>query len=152
MPTGRERPSLDEVMLGMAEKFSERGTCIRRRVGCILINARGEIIGSGYNGPARGEPNCIDNPCEGANYPSGQGLSKCQAIHAEANALIRCRDVYDVHTAYCTLSPCVECTKLLLNSSCRRIVFREEYVHLDSKEWWLRSGREWVHIPANKKI
>jgi dCMP deaminase len=85
------------------------------------------------------------NACEGAKYDSGEGLGKCQAIHAEQNALLQCPDIMKIHTCYTTSSPCNEqCIKLLLNTSCQRIVFLEEYSK-SGREAWLNAGREWVH-------
>jgi dCMP deaminase len=81
--------------------------------------------------------------CSGANSPSGTNLDSCQAIHAEQNALLQCKDVYDIDTCYVTTSPCITCTKLLMNTSCRRIVYIEEYPHTAAKELWVRSGRVW---------
>jgi len=81
-----ERPTQDEYFLKMAELVSTRATCARRKVGCVLVNSRKHILATGYNGVASGMPHCIDEPCPGANYPSGEGLDKCEAIHAEQNA------------------------------------------------------------------
>lgn len=74
---------------------------------------------------------------------SGTGLDDCQAIHAEQNALLQCRNVYEVEVAYVTTSPCVTCVKLLLNTSCQRIVFVEEYPHAQSGQIWTQAGRIW---------
>lgn len=137
------RPSSDQYFMDMAVLAASRGTCARRKVGCVLVNERKHVVATGYNGVARGLPHCIDTPCSGAHYPSGQGLEKCEALHAEANALLQCRDVYSIHTAYVTDSPCVHCTKLLLNTSCQRIVFMKAYPHSESKVLWEKAGRLW---------
>jgi dCMP deaminase len=84
--------------------------------------------------------------CSGAKAASGTNLDGCQAIHAEQNALLQTRDVYSIHTAYVTASPCMTCTKLLLNTSCQRIVFLEDYPHSASKELWESSDREWTKL------
>lgn len=94
----------------------------------------------------------LKHACPGANLPSGQGLDKCQALHAEQNALLQCRDVYQIDTAYVTTSPCITCTKLFLNTSCRRIVFLEEYPHSDSKQMWESSGREWFRFTNRESL
>lgn len=87
--------------------------------------------------------------CAGAKAPSGTQLDACQAIHAEQNALLQCRDVYHIHTCYVTTSPCVTCTKLLLNTSCERIVFLDEYPHADAAALWCSAGRSWdLHVQA----
>lgn len=138
------RQTTDEYFLKMAALVSSRGTCIRRKVGCVLTNERNHVIATGYNGVASGLPHCIDVPCPGARQQSGYGLDLCEAIHAEQNALLQCHDVHTIKTAYCTVSPCITCIKLLLNTSCRRIVFWEEYPHPRAKELWEGAGREWL--------
>lgn len=143
------RPSADVNFLHMAMLAARRGTCVRRRVGCVLVNSRNHIIATGYNGVASGMKHCIEHACPGANYPSGQGLEKCEAIHAEANALLQCRNVYDIATAYVTVSPCVHCVKLLLNTSCWRIVFADQYSHhTESMALWESGGRKYECIPV----
>jgi dCMP deaminase len=112
----------------------------------MLVNKQNHILATGYNGVPAGMPHCIDEPCAGANYPSGTGLNLCQAIHAEQNALLQCRNINEVYTAYVTASPCVNCLRLLLNTSCERIVFAEEYPHPESQQMWARMGRHWHHF------
>ena len=85
--------------------------------------------------------------CEGAvAMPSGSGLDACQAVHAEVNAVIQTPDVDRIHSCYVTVSPCVSCLKMLTNTGCQRVVFRELYAQ-DSSSLWLRLGREWLHLP-----
>ena len=144
------RPTRDETGLELICAWARRATCARRRVGCVLFDRDGFQVGEGYNGPAAGEPHCVDHPCPGAGLPSGTGLDACEAIHAEANALIRCRDVRAIHTCYVSASPCVGCVKLLMNTGCQRIVFAERYAHNDAaRDLWIRSraDRSWVHQP-----
>ena len=141
--------------LKMAHLVSERGTCARRKVGCILVNSKKHVIATGYNGVSSGQEHCIDNPCKGARLKSGQGLDLCEAIHAEQNALLQCKDVYDIDTVYCTLSPCIHCLKLLLNTSAKKIVFMEKYVDADQLgDYWMKHassrGASWSYI--NKKV
>lgn len=139
------RPSTDEYFMDMAKLVSTRATCLRRKVGAVLVNDKNHVIATGYNGVPRGFHHCNENnPCPGSNAPSGKGLDQCYSIHAEQNAMLQCKDVYEIHTAYITASPCITCVKLLLNTSCKRIVFLEEYPHGDSKILWEMSGREWV--------
>jgi dCMP deaminase len=158
------RPSKDEVWLNICKELARQTTCVRKGVGCVLLDANGHVLSTGYNGVAAGLPHCNElvlldlthsgrqssreeypHACEGAKYDSGEGLGKCQAIHAEQNALLQCPDIMKIHTCYTTSSPCNEqCIKLLLNTSCQRIVFLEEYSK-SGKEAWLAAGREWVH-------
>jgi dCMP deaminase len=159
------RLSKHKWLMGLAALTAQRSTCLRRQVGCVLINKRGHILATGYNGVAAGLPHCNEqdpniietfgplsekeiyiNACEGALAESGTELDACQAIHAEQNALLQCRDVYDIYAAYVTTSPCITCTKLLLNTSCQQIIFMEQYPHHEAEKLWLSAGREWNQI------
>lgn len=161
------RPNRDTWAMGLALLTAQRATCLRRRVGCVLLNERGHVLSTGYNGVAAGQPHCntvsgwqlVDTAaetaentpvfgwaCQSAFAPSGTQLDGCQAIHAEQNALLQCPDIYKIHTAYVTASPCMTCTKLLLNTSCERIVFLEAYPHSEAHELWVNSGRQWEMV------
>lgn len=158
------RISRDEWAMQMAKLTSTRSTCFRRHVGCVLLNRRGHVLATGYNGVASGRPHCnetftekwvhpkapievrVATPyvCSGAKSPSGTNLDGCQAIHAEQNALLQCKDVYEIDACYVTASPCITCTKLLLNTSCTKIIFLEDYPHAEARDLWTSSGREWT--------
>lgn len=147
------RISTDWYFLKMAFLVAERGTCARRKVGCVLINSKNHVLATGYNGVASGQEHCIDKPCNGAEFKSGEGLDMCRAIHAEQNALLQCKDVYDIETIYCTVSPCIHCLKLLLNTSVKRIVFGEKYADCEALgDYWINHKKDgrWTYI--NKKI
>lgn len=139
------RPSKDELFLQMAVLLSTRSTCSRRGVGCVLVDSRGHVLSTGYNGVPSGWRHCTDIPCDGAAYLTGTGLEKCRAIHAEQNALLQCPDAYEIYTCYVTVSPCVHCVKLLCNTSCERIVFVEKYAQPDSELIWEHHGGKWEH-------
>ena len=142
------RISKDQMWLQVAHTIAKRGTCARRQVGCVFVDAHGRVMSTGYNGVASGEPHCIDSPCSGAHAPSGTALSECQSIHAEENALEQCKDTKQLHTIYCTAAPCFDrCLRKLLNTSAKRIVFSEDYPGSEkSKERWEASGREWIKL------
>ena len=132
------RVSKDEFFIKMAQLVSERGTCPRRKVGAVFVNKRSHVIATGYNGNAAGMPHCIDHPCPGAHLPSGTGLEVCEALHAEQNGLLQCKEVYDIDKIYVTASPCIQCTKLLLNTGCNEIIFLKNILI-----WQVRSfGKE----------
>lgn len=143
-PMTFKRVHKDVYFLRMAMLASEQATCRRRRVGTILVNDRHHVMATGYNGPPSGFPHCTDEPCLGASSESGLGLELCEAIHAEQNALLQCKNAYEIDTCYSTDSPCVHCVKLLLNTSCKRIVFIREYPHPAARQLWHRAGRRWV--------
>lgn len=146
------RLSIDQWAMTLAVDTAKRSTCVRRSVGCIILNSRGHVMASGYNGVASGLPHCYEpgHSCKGALAPSGTNLDGCQAIHAEQNALLQCRDVYAIETIYVTASPCLTCTKLLLNTSCKRVVFLERYPHDEAERLWLLSGRAWEKLEIEK--
>jgi|SRR5665647_6862 len=156
------RLSRDQWAMQLALLTAQRSTCMRRSVGAVLLDVRGHVLATGYNGVAAGQPHCnepdVDGfgpviypvvypfACPGATSPSGTNLDGCYAVHAEQNALLQCHDVYQIDTCYVTTSPCITCTKLLLNTACRRIVFLNEYPHADSQFLWESSGRIWQKI------
>lgn len=88
------RPSVERWGVGMAEAASTRAECTRRKVGAIVLDEGGRIVGAGYNGAPAGKPSCLDGACPrafsnvapGSSYDTGAG--SCIAIHAEANALL----------------------------------------------------------------
>lgn len=127
------RISNDEVWLQVADTISQRSTCTRRQVGCVITSEDGRVLATGYNGVPSGTRHCRDGThCEGASAPSGQGLDACLAIHAEINAVTRLRGNVP-HTAYCTTSPCVSCAKALVSVGIRRLILRSEYSDLAGK-------------------
>lgn len=152
------RLSKDQWGIQLAQVTAQRATCLRRAVGCVLVNERGHVLATGYNGVASGLPHCNEqdgesiqysyawdehrmlprypHACSGAYSPSGTNLDCCQAIHAEQNALMQCKDIHEIHTCYTTTSPCVTCVKLLMNTSCQRIVFAEAYPQPEAERLW----------------
>ena len=140
----------DFYFLKMALLVSERGTCARRKVGSIFVNKRNHVIATGYNGNPSGFPHCTDKPCAGAKSKSGTDLDKCEAIHAEQNALLQCKNVHEIDRVYTTLEPCIHCVKLLLNTSTQQIIYGEKYVHNLARNLWESSGRGYTYI--NKKV
>lgn len=149
-----KRIGVDEWAMRLAMETAMRSTCVRRSVGCVLLNSYNHVISTGVNGVASGMPHCnaevkgfLPNSCNGASSKSGTDLDKCEAIHAEANALLQCPDVMSIYNCYSTTSPCIHCVKLLLNTSCQRIVYLEEYSHREALELWLRANRRIYRIP-----
>ena len=153
-----QRIQFSEWAMRLAETTSLRATCVRRRVGCVLLNERRHVLATGYNGVHAGAVHCnsaalvdgervFPHACPAAFLPSGQGLDGCHAIHAEQNALLQCHDVYSIYAAFVTTAPCVTCTKLLLNTSCELIVFRGDYPHSEaSAALWQGAGRQWTQM------
>ena len=141
------RISKDKWAMDLAIATSQRSTCKRRAVGCVLVDKDYNLLGEGYNGLPRGVAHCIDdNPCPGANSNSGSNLADCFAVHAEINALIKCTKPQEIYTVFVTTSPCDHCIGPLLNTSTKRIIFIEEYPHKNAKTRWTNSGRSWEQL------
>ncbi len=145
----RKRQGIHETYLNVAAEIAKRSTCARREVGCVLVDENRRIKATGHNGVPAGQPHCINTPCEGTKFKSGEGLDSCLSIHAEINALLNCPDPFSIYSAYLTVSPCKECLKVLMNTSLVEIHFLEEYVHEGIMERWLKSKgpseRRWVN-------
>jgi len=115
----------------LAQLVATRSTCLRRKVGALLVKDK-QIISSGYNGAPRGLAHCVELGClrEQKNVPSGERHELCRATHAEANAIIQAA-FHGVSTAgttlYCTTAPCTICAKMLINAGVKRIVYTEGY-------------------------
>ena len=138
------RPNKMEYFLQIARVVATRSTCARRQVGCVLVDKYDQILCTGYNGVAKGLPHCTDHPCAGAHMPSGTGLTTCEALHAEENALIQCRSINDIHICFTTVSPCIHCVRRLLNTPCHLIVFDGMYPHTEALDLWISQGRQWL--------
>lgn len=136
------RPSIDVYMMSLALMASSRATCSRRSVGCILTDHHNFVIATGYNGVPKGMAHCGEAICPGMRSVSGTNLDGCMAIHAEQNALLQVKDTQSVAVAYCTTQPCLTCTKLLMNTSCYRIVYLQKYSHQLAEDIWIGSGRQ----------
>ncbi len=143
-----KRPDEHETWLLVANTIAARGTCHRRRVGCVLVDRAGCISSTGYNGPGPGQPHCTDHPCAGAGFASGTGLGECEAIHAEQNALITCKEFSQVRSIYSTAAPCIHCTKMLLRTTADEIYFIEPYAN-SGQHLWERTGRKWIQYTSS---
>ncbi|MCL2029620.1 MAG: cytidine/deoxycytidylate deaminase family protein [Deltaproteobacteria bacterium] len=125
------RPGWDEYFLGLAELAATRSTCLRRRVGALLVADR-RVLATGYNGPPRGLAHCREAGClrEDFKVPSGQRHEICRAIHAEQNAILQAAHhgvLVRQATLYCTHQPCAICARLMLNLDITRLVLRGAY-------------------------
>jgi dCMP deaminase len=126
-----KRPSWDEYFMKIAEVVATRSNCCRRQVAAVIVK-EGRIIATGYNGTPRGVINCADGGCPRCNSdgPSGKNLSECFCSHAEENAIVQ--SAYHGisikgSTLYSTYSPCLICTKMIINSGIKEVVYNDEY-------------------------
>lgn len=131
---------LDRRYLRMATIWSENSYCNRRKVGALLVKDK-MIISDGYNGTPSGFPNI----CE-----SEEGVTLPYVLHAEANAITkvaRSNNSSEGSTLYVSTSPCMECSKLIIQAGIRRVVFSDLYRITDGLELLRDAGVEVVHLP-----
>lgn len=122
--TGRFRISRESMLSQMVQIAAERSTCLRRKVGSLIV-LDGRILSTGYAGSARGLPHCLDVGC--LVGPDGGCL---RTIHAEMNAIaFAARYGIRVEGAdlWCSLTPCLACAKLIINSGIKRLIALDDY-------------------------
>jgi len=125
------RPGWDAYFMRMAELIATRSTCLRRKVGALLVRDR-RILATGYNGAPHNIRHCAEVGClrEKLGVPSGERHELCRGVHAEQNAIIQAA-ISGANTRgstlYCTTKPCIICTKMLINAGVERFVVAEMY-------------------------
>ena len=125
------RPDWDEYFMDIAHVVSRRGNCSRRKVAAVIVSDR-RIISTGYNGTPRGIANCCEGGCPrcAGDAPSGGNLGECICAHAEENAIVQAA-FHGISvrgsTLYCNLSPCLMCTKMIINAGIQEVVYETEY-------------------------
>lgn len=130
---------LDLRYLRMAKIWSENSYCKRRQVGCLVVKDK-MIISDGYNGT----PSGFENVCEDEN-----NVTHPYVLHAEANAitkLARSSNNSDGATLYVTDSPCIECSKLIIQAGIKRVVYAKEYRLTDGIDLLRRAKIEVIHL------
>jgi dCMP deaminase len=126
-----ERPSWDEYFMSIARTVSSRSNCVKRKVAAVIVRDR-RIISTGYNGTPRGTKNCNEGGCPRCNQLSegGTKLDECLCSHGEENAIVQAA-YHGVQlagaTIYTTFSPCLQCTKLIINSGLSEVVYNTQY-------------------------
>ena len=145
------RPSWDEYFIKLAVDVAERSTCLRRKVGAILVKNK-RILTSGYNGAPSGLRHCEEVGCIRAerNVPSGERHELCRGLHAEMNAFLQAA-LHGVSTQdaviYTTTFPCSLCAKMIINAGIARVVEAGDYPDELAREMLAEAGVEVVHIP-----
>lgn len=134
---------LDRRYLRMAHIWAENSYCKRRKVGALVVKDK-MIISDGYNGT----PSGFENICEDENQ-----VTKSYVLHAEANAitkLARSNNNSEGSTLYVTASPCIECSKLIIQAGIKRVVYAEKYRLADGLNLLKRAGIEVIYLNANE--
>ncbi len=143
-----KRPGWDDYFMKIAEDVASRATCIRRKVGAVIVKDKW-IITTGYNGAPSNISHCTEESCLRTKYnvPSGERHELCRGLHAEQNAIIQAA-LHGVSikgaTLYCTHQPCSICTKMLINSGIKKFVFSAPYNDPLAEEMVREAGIEIV--------
>lgn len=145
-----ERPSWDEYFSQLARMVASRSTCLRRKVGALLVKGE-RIIATGYNGAPQGIPHCLDVGClrQERDIPSGHRYELCRGVHAEQNAIINAAR-YGVSTLgsalYCTHQPCMLCSRMIVNAGVIRVVHQGDFNDELALEVFNKAGVEVVEM------
>lgn len=159
------RPTRHEVFLLMARELSRLSTCLSRKVGCIITDTHDRVIAEGYNGIPSGVKHiCAEQTVCQRKSKAGQNLEMCNAIHAEANALIYCNDIKSIKDIYLWgASPCFECAKLICNTSASHVftnvLYTPEHVErvlslfkMKAITLWLVDFKDGVLVDNSKRL
>ena len=126
----KDRISKDDYFMKIAEVVSLRSTCLKRKVGAVLVKDS-HILSTGYNGAPSRFSHCTTNTCIRQALKSGEKPELCRGVHAEINCIIQAAihgtSIMGETTSYSTHFPCMSCLKLLINAGIKRIVYKEEY-------------------------
>ena len=137
---GEKQLAIDKRYLMMARIWATNSYCKRRQVGALIVKDK-MIISDGYNGT----PSGFENECEDEN-----DATKSYVLHAEANAITKVaksNNSSEGSTLYITTSPCMECSKLIIQSGIIRVVYQEKYRITDGLDLLERAEIELVHLP-----
>ncbi len=145
--TPRRRVNKQEYYLELLPLVASRSTCVRRMVAAIITDRDGHVLSTGYNGVPSGIQHCYIYPCAGAKQEAGN-TSLCEAVHAEQNAIIQCKDLRNASTMYCSCTPCFVCAKMILNTPIESIYCLERYNDKRALEIMLRRGLG-IYLPPN---
>ena len=125
------RPSWDEYFMNIAKVVATRSNCMKRHVAAIIVKDK-RIISTGYNGTPRGVKNCDEGGCPRCNNfsESGKNLEECYCSHGEENAIVQAA-YHGISvkggTLYTTYSPCILCSKMIINAGIKEVVYNAEY-------------------------
>ena len=139
MESNDKQSKLDSRYLRMARIWAENSYCTRRKVGALVVKNK-MIISDGFNGT----PSGFENICEDEN-----NVTKPYVLHAEANAITKIAQSHNSSqgaTLYVTASPCIECSKLIIQSGIKRVVYGETYRLDDGLQLLRRAGIETIQL------
>jgi dCMP deaminase len=132
------RPDNDTYFMLMADLVATRSTCLRRKVGAVVVKEK-RVLTTGYNGAPKGLRHCAEVGCvrEQNNIESGTRHELCRGVHAEQNAVIQAAyfgaSIKDA-SIYTTNFPCVMCAKILVNAGIIEVIYKDDYEDPLSKD------------------
>ncbi len=144
-----DRPSWQKYFIEMAYLVAQRSTCLRRKVGAVLVKDN-QIISTGYNGSPKNIRHCAEIGClrEQNQIPSGQMHELCRGVHAEQNAIIQA-GINGSSTRqgviYCTNQPCSICARMIINAEIRIVFIAETYPDKLAEDMFREAGVEMIH-------
>ena len=141
----------DERFMHLAETVADWSSCFQenRHVGAVVIKDK-RILTTGYNGASSGIESCAERgEClrRVRNIASGTMQEVCYAVHAEQNAIIQAAKLgvsLEGATMYVTHQPCVICTRMILNSGIKRVIYKNGYPDAFALELFAQSGVELI--------
>ncbi len=139
------RPGWDRYFMDIAEVVATRSNCLRRHVAAIIVKD-GRIISTGYNGTPRGIRNCHEGGCKrcSSDAPAGTKLGECLCSHGEENAIVQAAyhgiAVKD-SILYTTFSPCLICSKMIINAGIKEVVYQDRYALDDTARNILKEAK-----------
>ena len=147
----KRKISYDIAYMKMARVMSELSYAKRHKVGAVIVSSQGQIISQGFNGTPPGYDNCCEYEDENGNlvtYP--------YVLHAESNAITKCarwNSSTEGGTLYVTLSPCIDCARLIIQAGIKRVVYDEQYRNDEGIKLLIDVGMTIDHIDIeNNKI
>ncbi len=166
-----DRPDKTMYFLNIALSVARRSTCLRRKFGAVIVKDN-TIVGTGYNGNARGVVNCDEIGCikNQMNSPQGKAYDYCPAVHAEENAIINSNRAdrinatlyiagLDNNGEYTLALPCQRCQRKIINSQIKQVILLrddgtpmtidvQEYIKADT-EWYTKLIQDAKNNPKN---
>jgi len=152
-----ERPDKTMYFLKIALAVSARSTCLRRKFGAVIVKGN-TIVGTGYNGPAKGVVNCMEVGCikNVLELPRGRAYDYCPAVHAEENAIINSNRVdrigaklylagLDSNGKYTEAIPCPRCKRKIINSEINEVIVLNSKGEPDTYpvKSWINEDSDW---------
>ncbi|MDO3380024.1 deoxycytidylate deaminase [Geoalkalibacter halelectricus] len=147
-----ERPSWPEYFMDITRLVAKRSTCLRRQVGAVIVKDK-NILATGYNGTPSGITHCSEVGClrQKMQVPSGERHELCRGLHAEQNAIIQAAK-HGINisggTLYCTNTPCIICTKMIINAGLASVVYDDGYPDALSLDMLAEAGVETLSFAA----